>query len=145
MAMFFTEPERIVFESDMDVVAYVSGGMCVPSKKNFEAVMSAVKESQRTIEAVPSETGAKGVVVNGDGIPDTELLEKYMREVYKNRRTDRLRTVSYVLLATSAAMLVGKAVCKRCAQKEFESVDFDGRHSLCVGDELVDGDIPEIY
>lgn len=144
MAMFFTEPERIVFESDMDVVAYVSGGMCIPSKKDFEIVMASIRNShQSTVEAVA--TGStKTVIVNGDGIPDPELLERYMREVYKNRRAERMKTVGYVLLTASIALAVGKNIGRRSAFKEVEATDCD-RHNFCIGNEVVAGDIPGTY
>lgn len=100
MNMAIIRPERVVFESDADIIDYVSRGM-VPTKRNFEKVMSKLLN--------PDESDAPRV----DGevrIPqyllmdcDSETMEFVLRRVYENRVKNRN-------MALGAAGVVGGIV-----------------------------------
>lgn len=147
MASIFTDPQKIVFETDMDIVAYISGGTMCPTRKQFDDLMDALRNPPPLIR-VDSEEGEEmqmvpkpmPITIEFDAIPDPDLLEKYMREVYKNRRrNDQMHFITGVAL-TALALNIGMRLGKHSAEKEYKN----GSHHISGLPSRFDGDIPKV-
>lgn len=146
MAMLFSSnPSKMVFENDMDVVNYVSGGMLIPSRQDMNAIVCALSTPSDGSEMNVVKVGDNHTVtINIDGVPDTELLAKYMQQVYENRCKDRAMSIGFTIMAATGALLLGKMMGRRSAEKDLPTPDGDNRHYLHIGSELIEADIPGI-
>lgn len=127
MATIIMDPKKIIFETDMDIVKYVSGGIITPSRQNFEDLMDALHDGPGVVsfdgddemEIVPKDQSSN-ITIEFDAIPDAELLEKYMKEVYKNRRKNNLVHLAMGSVAAIIAFNIGSTVGHYTTEKELK-------------------------
>lgn len=84
--MAIIKPERVAFETDVDIIDYVSRGM-VPTKKNFEKIAyKLLNPDENDIPKIDD-----NVYISQDllGYRDPETMEFVLRRVYANRVRNR--------------------------------------------------------
>lgn len=100
-------PENVVFETENDIIDYVSKGI-VPSRKNFEKVMSKVR--------IPDYEKIEGQVYISKNMfikCDQETLDFALNRVYKNRVRNRNICIGSLALILIAGLLLGNKSDKK--------------------------------
>ena len=106
-----TDPSKIVFESTNDVVDYVSRGF-VPSRKNFERVMLAVRVP--TPDGVIPEKGTVSVPERLFINCDNNTMNAALQRVYENRVRNRNIGIGIMAGIVIAGLVFGgKSSCKK--------------------------------
>lgn len=102
--MLLTNPYKVKFENETDVVDYVTRGL-PPTSKNYTAVMNAVRKVRRGITDEDDEQ--PHVFINPDMTIncDDETFEKIMDRIYENRIRNR-----NIGIGVSGAVILGVLV-----------------------------------
>lgn len=109
-------PEKMVFETSYDVVDYVSKGF-VPSRKNFEKVMSKVR--------IPDDEKVEGQVYIPSNLfidCDIDTMNYALNRVYENRVKNRNITLAMVGIVL-AGVLFGKVSGKKKEKEKDNDID----------------------
>ena len=98
----FIDPKRVMFESQKDVIDYVSGGILPPSKSQFEEMINRVRNPLDSTKDTTSLVG-NDVIITDKVVPDDEkeMLDKVLRRVYENRVK---RRNAYILIGVLAGV-----------------------------------------
>lgn len=101
--MLTIKPNTIKFETQQDIIDYVTRGMC-PTKKNFDAVMAQV----RNPSTLPRDPETKDPYISPDVIPaaDREVVAAVMERVYENRKWNRNVILGTAGVVGGVALLV---------------------------------------
>lgn len=118
----FTDPTKIVFENTNDVIDYVSRGM-VPSRKNFEKVMCAVRFP--TPEGATSEEGSVNIPARLFIDCDTDTMNEALQRVYENRVRNRNIGLG-VIGIIAAGLIFGKVSGKKKDKNNVDDMDSFG-------------------
>lgn len=105
--MAITDPRRIVFENENDVIDYVCKGL-PPRKANFELVMNKIKFPDSYDETGGEAPNPGSELYIPDSIfmdLDPDTMEAVLRRVYKNRCFHRNCTIGAIALITGAVIL----------------------------------------
>ena len=96
----FVDPKLIMFESQKDIVDFVSGGILPPSKSQFNDLMYRVNNP---ISSELSITPGEDVVITESMVPidEREVLDRVLRRVYANRVKRRNGFIIFSALALS--------------------------------------------
>ncbi len=125
------DPRTIYFESDVDVIDYISGGMFPPTKTKYEMVMEAIQNPENS-----------EVRINQEQIRDPQILLDMAERVYKNRCKQR-NTMLAIAGGVATVILVAKL--KGHHDKKDDDCSDSGKHSLvAIGDELIEPDLPDM-
>lgn len=99
-----TKPDKIKFESSMDVVDYISKGI-VPTRRNFDDIIQKVRypdeEGSTPVEGKPYMP--RRIFIN---ISNDEMIEVLDR-VYKNRVRNRNIRISIASIITAGLLFCG--------------------------------------
>ena len=102
--MMIVQPERIAFTEQDDIIDYVTKGL-PPTKKNFEKVISKVKNPDNSGDFYYRNAPKAGVevVINDYVVPydQRDQLDHTLKRVYKNR----IRNRNTILIVGGLAVL----------------------------------------
>lgn len=121
--MIIMKPEKIIFETQNDIIDYVGRGL-PPTKKNFRKLKEAIVDVKFQ-EKLPEESSTK--VPGNDVIIPSHLVLDLDDETFNNildrMYTNRVRTCKFTLGALgiiAAGLLIGKV---RSSKEDNESED----------------------
>lgn len=86
MGTTFMDPQNILFESDLDVIDYISGGLLPPGQRKFDQLMEAIYNQGNPDAKVDIQVAH---------INDPDLLIQYATRVYENRKKN-MRTIAII-------------------------------------------------
>ena len=133
------DPKKVCFESQDDVVDYVTKGFLPPLRKHFDQVMEKVDS--------PNPVGYEGrrgeeVLISETAIPeiDRKTLRKVMDKVYRNRVMNQNKAI---IGFGSFLMLLGGMSIRRRKKREaqLEELKRQAKHEVIKGEH---GDI-DVY
>lgn len=131
--MSIISPEKVVFETESDLVDYVTKGF-VPTKKSFEKVMSKMYNPNSDDEV--RDPNSNEVFIPGRVLLncDRGTMDMVLRQVYANRVRNRniiLTTIGVI----GGVMLIG-AIRGGSKKKDADDVDFQsfGIDTDIIGD-----------
>lgn len=119
-----TNPKKIYFETEKDIIDYVSKGI-VPSRKNFSKVINGVIFPDNEISA--KEKMGKDVVIK-EGIianEDKDAINRALNIVYDNRVKNRNLTILGMVGLFAAGFFIGSSVSSSSSNKNEESASVD--------------------
>lgn len=131
-------PDKIVFNSELDVVDYVSKGL-VPTRKNFLNLMD--KMSNPDSDGEPRDPQSKDIYLPERVLIncDSETMNSVLRQVYANRVRNR-NIVLTVIGVVGGIMLIG-TIRGGCKKKDKDDDDYQ---SFASCDILDDGPVAKI-
>ena len=114
-----TNPKKICFETEKDVIDYVSKGI-VPTRRNFSKVINGVIYPDDEISA--AEKAGKDVVIKEGIIPDEDrdAINRALNIVYNNRVKNRNLTILGMVGLFAAGLFLGSSVSSSSSNKNEE-------------------------
>lgn len=141
------DPSKLVFESDNDVIDYVTKGLIPPRKKNFDLVMSALKSYSEN--PIIEEGGAmysysisddgKDISIKMKNIAHPDSLKECMERVQKNR-TNNMKKV-LIGAGVISILIIGGHV-KMIKKRDDEISHSCHDQHMLIGGEMSEIDIP---
>lgn len=116
-----TDPTKMVFENTNDVIDYVSKGM-VPTRKNFEKVMFAVRYP--TPEGATPEEGQVRIPDRIFINCDNDTMNEALHRVYQNRV--RNRNIGIGIVGVIAAGLIFGKLSNKYKDDDDDNIDSVG-------------------
>lgn len=133
-------PKKVTFNTPMDVVDYITKG-AVPTKKNFELILNAIKEQGENpaIEDTAVNYDSVETWITQDESAEITDIVNILNRVYYNRRKNMIRRIPLYIAATAAGAVAGfilstnsqKKACKKCHDVLFD-YDEDYDCDCCV-------------
>lgn len=135
--MSIISPEKIVFETEADLVDYVTKGF-VPTKKSFEKFMSKMYNPNGEDEVRDPNSNTVFIPERVFFNCDRDTMDMVLRQVYANRVRNR-NIMLTAIAVIGGLMLIGYHPWQH--KKKDEEIDFQ---SFSAGDILADGPVASI-
>lgn len=119
--MSMIDPTKIKFESQSDVIDYVTKGL-PPKKKDFEALMSAIED--RSTAPTTEENNNPNHVVIAPGVEfdmDDDALSNALHQIYGNRRHNRNILIGAAVVVGALVFMGGSHQHSRIKELESEN------------------------
>lgn len=109
------KPEKVVFETNKDVVDYITKGL-PPTKKQFNAVMNALNDDEDIHEKIPGVDVIIPSTVKND--IDIDQFNEICRQVYHNRIRNRNIAIGVGSVLALGVFIGCRSHNKKCRENE---------------------------
>lgn len=116
--MSIIDPKKVVFETEEDVVDYVSRGL-PPSKKKYKEFINRVSSPLNDLDMDDSEIVGDTVIIRESLFLDCDkdTLQRSLERVYANRIRNR-NIILTLAAVTAGAILFGSIKSSRCKDSD---------------------------